>query len=92
MKYINAETIFPQQLLKEIQTYIPGGILYIPKPEESHEKWGQSSGSREYLNTRNEEIRQRFSKGSSMDELSDAFCLSYHSIKKIVYSKNKDSI
>lgn len=87
MKYLNAEDILPEQILKEIQKYVHGGVIYIPTPEERHKKWGQSSGSREYLNSRNEEIRQRFSKGASMDELSDLFHLSRHSIKKIIYSK-----
>lgn len=31
MKYINAAEILPEELLKEIQTYIDGGVLYIPK-------------------------------------------------------------
>ncbi|MZQ80999.1 hypothetical protein GQF01_02455 [Paenibacillus sp. 5J-6] len=87
MKYLNAEDILPEQILKEIQKYVHGGVIYIPTPEEWRKKWGQSSGSREYLNTRNEEIRQKFSKGASMDELSDLFYLSRHSIKKIIYSK-----
>ncbi len=88
MKYVNGESIFPEQLLKEIQKYIQhGGIVYIPKPKGLHKKWGQHSGSRHYLDTRNEEIRSKFLKGASMEELSDLFCLSYHSIKKIFYSK-----
>lgn len=88
MKYVNGESIFPQHLLQEIQKYMQhGGIVYIPTSEGFHKKWGQRSGSRKYLGTRNEKIRERFSKGASMDELSDQFCLSYHSIKKIIYSK-----
>lgn len=87
MKYLNAEHILPQQMVREIQKYIHGGVIYIPTPEEWRKKWGQRSGSRGGLNSRNEEIRQRFSKGASMDELADLFYLSRHSIKKIIYSK-----
>ncbi|KKO55164.1 CD3324 family protein [Paenibacillus sp. DMB20] len=87
MKYINAENIFPPELLKEIQEYIRGGIVYVPKPEGSFKKWGENSGSRMVLKRRNEEIRQRFSDGVTMEQLSDQFFLSFDSIKKIVYSK-----
>ncbi len=31
MKYVNAAEILPEKLLKEIQTYMDGGVLYIPK-------------------------------------------------------------
>ncbi|NQX59852.1 CD3324 family protein [Paenibacillus qinlingensis] len=87
MKYVNAETIFPQELIEEIQKYTQGGIIYIPNPKRSHKKWGENSGSREYLNNRNEEIRVKFATGVSIAQLSDLFCLSSYSIKKIIYSK-----
>ncbi|MBD3919837.1 hypothetical protein H8B09_13830 [Paenibacillus sp. PR3] len=87
MKYINAASILPNHVLKEIQKYVHGGVIYIPAPEDSRKKWGQQSGGRHFLSTRNDEIRQRFSAGISMQELSDIYCLSYHSIKKIIYSK-----
>lgn len=89
MKYINAELIFPEELLKEMQKYINGGIVYVPKLEGLHKKWGEASGSRQYLNHRNIEIRQQFSIGATIDQLTEEFCLSCDSIKKIVYSKNK---
>jgi len=87
MKYVNAELILPEYLLKEIQKYTHGGLMYIPKPEGSHQKWGESSGGRHYLNHRNDEIRQKFSAGMSVDQLSDQYFLSYDSIKKIVYAR-----
>ncbi|WP_282937263.1 CD3324 family protein [Paenibacillus sp. RC67] len=87
MKYVNAEAIFPKELLNEIQKYVHGGIIYIPNPEGTHKKWGEKSGSRTYLNARNEEIREKFSNGASIHQLSDLFCLSCDSIKKIIYSK-----
>ncbi|KOY14315.1 CD3324 family protein [Paenibacillus xylanivorans] len=87
MKYINADTIFPEELLKEIQRHIPGGLVYIPKPKEAHQKWGEGSGSRMMLKQRNDVIRQLFAAGTSIDQLIEQFCLSIDSIKKIVYSK-----
>ncbi|BBH24288.1 hypothetical protein Back11_56330 [Paenibacillus baekrokdamisoli] len=87
MKYINADSIFPEELLNEIQKYIHGGMVYVSKPQGLRKKWGENSGSRKYLDHRNNEIRQKFSFGFTIDQLSDHFCLSRDSIKKIVYSK-----
>jgi Mor family transcriptional regulator len=88
MKYVNAD-ILPEELLKEVQKYINGGMVYIPKPEGVRKGWGVNSGSRKYINQRNDEVRLRFSQGTSVDQLSEQFFLSCDSIKKIVYSKVK---
>ncbi|MEK3981437.1 CD3324 family protein [Psychrobacillus sp. FSL K6-2836] len=87
MKYVNAESIFPVELLNEIQKYVNGEMVYVPITKESRKKWGENSGSKIYLNDRNHEIRQLFLDGIKIDQLSDRFFLSRDSIKKIVYSK-----
>ena len=87
MKYVNADSVFPKELLQEIQKYINGGMVYVPKPEELHVKWGEKSGSRKYLESRNIEICLRFAAGAAVDQLSGEYCLSKDSIKKIVYTK-----
>jgi Mor family transcriptional regulator len=87
MKYVNADIIFPEELLKEIQKYVHGEMVYVPTPQGLRKKWGENTGSRKYLSHRNHEIRQKFSVGVTIDELSDQFYLSTHSVKKIVYSK-----
>ena len=43
MKYINADIILPEELLKEVQKYVQGGMVYIPKPEGLRKKWGENS-------------------------------------------------
>ncbi|MGO4732701.1 CD3324 family protein [Paenibacillus sp. 2KB_22] len=87
MKYINADTIFPEELLREIQRHIPGGLIYIPRPKDAHKKWGENSGGRKIIQERNVEIRQLFAAGATIDQLADQYCLSVDSIKKIVYCK-----
>lgn len=42
MKYINADVILPQQLLQEVQKYMQGGMLYIPKSEGQRKRWGRA--------------------------------------------------
>lgn len=86
MKYVNADSVFPEHLLKELQKYAQGELIYIPIPEGGRKKWG-SSGSREKLHRRNLEIYEKFNAGLTIDELSYEFCLSLDSIKKIIYSK-----
>jgi Mor family transcriptional regulator len=87
MKYVKAEEILPEYLLKEIQKYVCGEMIYVPSPEGTRRGWGVNSGSRAYLNTRNSEIKSKFHDGLTIDQLTSLFCLSTDSIKKIVYSK-----
>lgn len=87
MRYQKADEIFPKELLLEIQKYAQGQIVYIPKAKGKRKAWGENSGNRNYLNIRNENICQKFSEGSTINQLADEFCLSIYSIKKIVYSR-----
>ncbi len=52
-------------------------------------KVGKNTGHREFLLKQNNEIRELSHKGMSLDQLSSSFCLSYDSIKKIVYNTKK---
>ena len=47
MKYLNAAGILPEHLLKELQKYVDGEILYIPKAS-SKKEWGAVNGSRAF--------------------------------------------
>lgn len=87
MKYTSAEDVLPEELLKEIQKYVQGRMVYIPTSEGSRKKWGEKSGNRNYLLLRNYQIRQKFNDGITIEHLSELFSLSQDSIKKIVYSK-----
>ncbi|WP_336823665.1 CD3324 family protein [Sporosarcina sp. USHLN248] len=87
MKYVNAKSIFPKELLREIQKYANGKMVYIPILKGAQKKWGEVSGSKDFLDYRNKEIRQQFLIGVTIDQLSNQYFLSHDSIKKIVYSK-----
>ena len=84
MKYINAAEILPEHLLKELQMYADGEILYIPKTSVKKE-WGAVNGSRIFYQERNKEIQSLFQLGYSIDALADQYGLAYSTIKKIVY-------
>ncbi|MFO1446062.1 hypothetical protein KDN24_23240 [Bacillus sp. Bva_UNVM-123] len=89
MKYMNANKVLPEELIEEIQKYVQGETLYIPKPKTEHLKWGASSGGRRILDRRNEAIRNSFIDGSSVHQLAEEYYLSIETIKKIVYSHRK---
>ncbi|NQD64837.1 hypothetical protein HP456_02700 [Bacillus haikouensis] len=87
MKYVKAEKVLPERLLIEIQKYIQGETLYIPKTKNSYRKWGSRSGTRALLDKRNSCIRDDFSRGVKIEQLADNYFLSCETIKKIVYKK-----
>ncbi len=87
MKYWRAEDLLPAWLIQELQQYIKGGYLYIPTPQGTRRAWGEVSGSREDLARRNEQIRQQFAQGQTIEALADDYYLSVYTIRKIVYSK-----
>jgi len=85
MKYQKAAAVFPLELLREIQKYVQGDLVYIPKQRETRERWGERSGARDSCRNRNEAIRRRHRAGASLEQLAGEFLLSVESIKKIVY-------
>ena len=87
MKYENGKDIFPERLLKQIQKYAAGKLVYIPSTEKKD--WGESTGYRNYLLKRNHDIRLKFRNGVTIEQLADEYCLSYETIRKIVYSKKE---
>lgn len=87
MKYENANDILTEELLKEIQKYAGGKLLYIPAGVEKRAR-GETSGYREHLQKRNRMIRNKYAHGLTVSELADEYFLSLDSIKKIIYSKS----
>ena len=83
MKYKNAQDILPDRLLKELQKYISGETIYIPKAE-TKKQWGESSGARSHYKQRNEEIRSKYASGMTIDQLAEEYNLSIESIRKII--------
>lgn len=84
MKYINAKTVLPVGLLKELQEYVPGELIYIPEKESIRAGWGETNGTRERYIQRNNEIIALYKNGGNIEEIADRYHLSEYSIKKIV--------
>ena len=87
MKYINATNLLPDALVKELQSYILGGYLYVPADQAQQKRWGEASGYRQELQQRNRQIVEEFRNGISMEELAEKYFLSVYAIRKIIYQK-----
>lgn len=87
MKYINARSVLPDSLIRELQDYIQGGYLYIPADQGQQKRWGELSGYRRELQIRNKKIINDYRDGLSMEVLADRYCLSVYTIRKIIYQK-----
>ncbi|QHA90870.1 CD3324 family protein [Bacillus sp. N1-1] len=87
MNYVKANDVLPKELIEEIQRYVQGKTLYIPKPKYAYEKWGTCSGAKSFMKERNLSIKSDFKDGISIDELKENYHLSVETIKKIVYTK-----
>lgn len=86
MIYKNGRDVLPPDLLLEVQKYLNGELIYIPKKEENKVSWGTLSGSREIVFKRNHNIIEKYTNGTTIIELQEEFCLSEASIRKIIYS------
>ncbi len=85
MKYRNASEILPDELLKELQKYAQGEIIYVPS-DNRRKKWGEVSGARGYYSRRNEEIRDKFFRLKvPVMSLSEEYGLSEDTVRNICY-------
>ena len=73
MKYLNATSVLPDTLVKELQNYVQGGYIYIPIEQE--------------LEQRNQQIKREYRNGVSIECLTEKYCLSLYTVRKIIYQK-----
>jgi hypothetical protein len=93
MSYINADELLPPELLRELQSYVQGSLIYIPREDgEKRLEWGSRSGAREIFDRRNAEIRAAKAQGRKIDELAEDYGLSPGGIRKILYGSSKSKI
>jgi Mor family transcriptional regulator len=84
MGYKNGRDFLPPSLLKQLQDYIQGEIIYIPKKEQTRAGWGENNGTRQFIQRRNYEIYRLYENGSTVLELIQTYHLSEDSIRKII--------
>ena len=89
MAYQNAFELLPEEIVKEIQKYVNGTILYIPKRPTERLPWGSKTASKETLRRRNKQIYQEYQMGKSTRELAGSYYLDIKSIQRIIRTMRK---
>lgn len=89
MSYLRGDESLPPELLREVQKYVQGAVLYIPRHAEERLGWGRRNGAREALDLRDETIRSARARGSSLEELAEEYGLSIDAIRKVLYRRRR---
>ena len=56
MRYMKAADVLPPDLLAQVQAYIDGEYLYIPRRETSRKPWGAANGRKAETLARNQDL------------------------------------
>lgn len=91
MSYCNASDILPTELIEEIQKYVDGQYLYIPRRQQSRRNWGDNTRTRAEVANRNRQIRREHAEGASCRVLAERYFLAEKTIEAIVRRRENDS-
>ena len=84
MSYKNAAQILPSELLREIQKYVDGEFIYIPRSDQNRRQWGTGTTSRQELTERDRNIYRDHLSGIKAAEIAEKYYLSQKSIERII--------
>lgn len=84
MSYKRAIYILPNDLLEQVQEYVDGEFIYIPRKSGNKKEWGTKTSTRKELQQRNMQIYEDYLAGNSLQELSEKYYLSLKSIQRII--------
>jgi Mor family transcriptional regulator len=84
MKYEKAQNVLPNSIIKQIQKYIDGGYIYIPRKDENKKSWGENTETKSYLECRDNEIFDKYSSGVAVKILAQQYFLTESSIRRII--------
>ena len=89
MSYKKATQVLPQELLEQIQKYVVGEYLYIPRITENKKSWGTETSTRRELQARNQNIYEDYLGGTTVSDLAAVYFLSPKSIQRILSQMKK---
>ena len=89
MSYKNSIDLLPKELITEVQKYIDGKVIYIPKKEENKKHWGDNTDTKQLLSIRNLQIYIDYQNGMTIPQLSEKYFLAEKSIQRILKQKKK---
>ncbi len=91
MGYKKATHVLPQELLVQIQEYVDGECIYIPRISDNKKEWGEMTSTRQELQDRNQQIYEEYLAGICMEALAEKYFLSLKSIQRIVGQLKKEN-
>ncbi|GFZ30243.1 hypothetical protein CSC2_07690 [Clostridium zeae] len=89
MRYEKAQNILPNSIIEQIQKYIDGGYIYIPRKDENKKAWGENTDTKKQLSDRDNEILYKYSSGVPVKCLAEQYFLTESSIRRIIRNKRK---
>ncbi len=84
MGNVQALEVLPERLIEEIQQYVDGQVIYIPKIKSKKFRWGERTDSKVYFKERNLAIYNGYKNGITVFELSEKYFLTPKSIQRII--------
>ena len=92
MSYQNAKDILPKEIVTQIQQYIQGETIYIPKKTKNKKGWGENTDTLRILTIRNQQIYAEYQRGLSIFQLSQKYFLVERSIQRIILQEKRKSL
>lgn len=91
MSYKKANIVLPIELVEQIQNYIDGEYIYIPRKTGNKQSWGSNTDTKRELAARNKEIYKQHLAGLTINLLAEKYYLAEKSIERII-SEQKQSL
>ena len=84
MDYQNSANLLPKELIEQIQKYVDGKVIYIPKKQINKKHRGENTDTKQVLASRNCQICLDRQNGMTIKQLSDKYFLTEKSIQRIL--------
>ena len=89
MRYARGQDILPAKLLRQLQQYIDGAYLYIPRKQENRLTWGERTHSKEETAARNRSIFLEAEAGADISALAETYFLAEKTVRRILSEERK---
>jgi len=77
------------ELLAQLQQYVDGAYLYIPRKQENRLSWGDRTQSKQETAARNQDIYRRSLDGAAPAQLAEAYFLTEKTIRRIILEERR---
>lgn len=92
MRYARAQDLIPAELLAQLQQYIDGAYLYVPRKQENRLSWGERTQSKRETAQRNAAIFEDAKRGDPIEVLAGRYFLSEKTIRRILLNERRKAI